>query len=475
MKNLFAAVLSLVTIALPVTALAQTDTPQPPAQLADSAKSYFEGRFACMDNYNFNSVVVTVDTAKSILDHQYLPGETISVAGTIKNPNNYPLVGGRLYAHILREDAIMASENWHPYVSQEFVPGEYDLAANQTADFTYSYRIPAGSPAGTYRVELYYLVGNRYVMSGIPYVANFTGASAPFTVTRPVIAGNAANAVAGLDFDRNSVKVNKQAFQLREIPAVYESGKPVTVNVDLNALGKAKMSGTVHMDLYKWSITDQTTPIISKSIDVAVSATKATPITFTWDKANAGTYELVFTATTSDAEAVPSILNVRFPVGGLVPRIVYSGIGAIADGSAIINACVVNATFGSGVGAMTNELIIDGKQAQTKDAAVSADQLSTALISAKLTELAGKAFDVHVVAKDASGAVVDETTVSYPAGIIAGVQATGSGVSANPIVPAINTQPTLYIIIGVVGILVIVLIVVLSIARSRKKKYPMLS
>ncbi len=475
MNRFFVALVCMAIVALPSFAFAQTASPQPHTALTDSAKQYFEGRFACLDNYNFNSVIITVDTAKSMLDHQYLPGETITVAGTIENPNNYPLVGGKVYAHILREDATMASENWHPYISQEFVPGEYDLAANQTTDFTYSYRIPSKSPAGTYRVELYYLVGNRYVMSGIPYVANFTGASAPFTVTRPVVTGSAANAVAGFDFDRNSVKVNNKAFQLRAIPAVLDSGKPVTVSVDLNTLGKSKISGTVHMDLYKWSITDQAKPVASKSVDITVSGTKAAPIAFTWDSATPGTYELVLTAANSDIEASPSILDIRFPVGGLVPRIVYSGIGAIADGSATINACVVNATFGSGAGTMTNTLVINGKEVQAKDAPIAADQLSTALLSAKLSELAGKGFDVHVVARDASGAIADETTVSYPAGVIAGAQNTFAPVATHAVTPTANSQPIWYVVIGVAGILAIVLIVVISIARSRKKKYPMLS
>ncbi|MEO6077690.1 MAG: hypothetical protein ABIP54_02800 [Candidatus Andersenbacteria bacterium] len=164
----------------PLNALAQVPSSSPlvspennPA-IAQSIAGFTDARFACMDNYNFGSVVVSIDSAKSVLDHQYLPGETITVAGTLHNPNNYPLVEGRMYAHILREEATMADKNWHPYLSQEFVPGEYNLDAGQTKDFTYSYRIPAESPAGVYRVELYYLVGNRYVMSGIPYVANFT-------------------------------------------------------------------------------------------------------------------------------------------------------------------------------------------------------------------------------------------------------------------------------------------------------------
>ncbi|HSX24803.1 MAG TPA: hypothetical protein VLG69_02475 [Candidatus Andersenbacteria bacterium] len=475
MKKFFAVVASLITVSLPVTALAQTASPQPSAGFGDAAKQAFENRFACMDNYNFNSVAVTVDPAKSVLDHQYLPGETIAVAGTIKNPNNYPLVGGMVYAHVLREDAKTAPENWHPYVSQEFVPGAYDVPANQTIGFTYSYRIPQGSPAGTYRIELYYLVGNRYVMSGIPYVANFTAASAPFTIVRPTITGgNAGHDVAGFVFDRNSVKVNGKNFQLREIPPTFESGKPVAVNVDLRAIGKSKVSGTVTMDLYAWSITDQKKPIISQSMDVVASPTKATPITFTWDSATPGTYELVLTSTTKDVEDVPSVLDVRFPVAGLVPRIVYSGIGAIKDGVATINACIVNATFGSGTGSMTNSLLINGKEVQTKDAAVSADQLSTALISEPLADLAGKAFDVHVVAHDANGNVADETTVSYPAGIIAGAQDTFAPTPASSEGVAPTIKPMQYILIGVVIIVIVLLIAIFNSMRLRKKKYPTL-
>lgn len=473
MKKFLAVVASFITVVLPISAFAQTATPQPGAAFADAAKRMFEGRFACMDNYNFNSVVVTIDTVKSVLDHQYLPGETIAVAGTIKNPNNYPLVGGRLYAHILREDAKMAPENWHPYVSQEYAPGEYSLSANQTSDFSYSYRIPTGSPAGTYRVELYYLVGNRYVMSGIPYVANFTAASAPFTVLRPVVTGGSD--ASGFTFDRNTVKVNGRGLQLREIPFVLEPGKPAVVTAVLQSIGKQTISGTVQMDLYNWSVTDNTKPILSQTIPITMVSGKNAPITFTWDTATSGTYEVVLRASTVNPEDVPSVLDVRFPVAGLVPRIVYSGIGAIKDGSATINACVVNATFGSGVGSMKNSLIVNGKEIAIEETPVSADQLSTALIASQLTDLAGKAFSVHVIAKDANGAITDETTVSYPAGTIPGAHK-----QIMPIETAYPSAPQgnylwKYVIAGIVALIVIVLGSVFAVARSRKKNYPKFS
>lgn len=469
--KLFASALvaSQLFIFSPGIVLAQGSKAQEGTALAEFAKNLVEGRSMCMDNYNFNSVQITVDPAKSILDREYLPGETIAIAGTVKNPNGYPLVGGKVYAHILREDALMEADNWHPYVAQEFVPGAYDLSANQALDFQYSYRIPEGSPAGTYRVELYYLVGNRYVMSGIPYVANFTGASAPFTVVRPT--SSTATPVQGLNFDRNMVKVNGELLQARQIPPVLEPGKSITVEVPVQKLGIGNISGTVQMDLYTWSVTDGMKPIVSKTVPVTVS-TKAAPVTFTWDVALPGTYELVLSATTSDAEAVPSVLNVRFPVAGLTPRIVYSGIGNIADGSATINACVVNATFGSGVGSVTNTLLIDGKEVQTKEAAVSAEQLSTALIMAPLKDLAGKAFDVHVVAKDAAGTVTDETTISYPAGTIAGTGDLLPPLSSPQASDVVNAQPNKRIVWVLVVGLIILAAIAGGIAMMRKRTYP---
>lgn len=474
------AILAQMLVLMPISAFAQTSPVVPaPAQQSNSSAftqsiaGFLDGRLACMDNYNFNSVTVSVDTKQSMLDHQYLPGETMVVSGIIHNPNNYPLVGGRMYAHVLREDASMAEKNWHPYLSQEFISGTYDVAANQSIPFQYQWRIPAKSLTGTYRIELYYLVGNRYVMSGIPYVANFTGASAPFTVIRPVVTSKTTSSeISGFNFDRNSVTINDQAIHLREIPPQFEPGKPITIKAMLSGLGRGKVEGTVHMDLYAWSITDGTKPILSKVIPVSLGTTD-TPITFTWDAPTAGTYEAVFTANNNDPEAVPSVLDVRFPVTGLVPRIVYSGIGAIADGKATINACVVNATFGSGEGSMTNSLIVGGKELQTKDGKVLADQLSTALITSSIADLTGKQFDVHVVAKNAAGAVADETTVSYPATTFG---AQKNSVTPAPVVQTNNPSSPMgkYVAAGVVITLILIVIGTVMM-RSRRKQYPKFS
>lgn len=331
----------------------------------EAAISYLERRADCLSHYQFGSVHILL--APETSQRAITPGATLTLQGTVENMNEIPLVDGRIIARVLREDARVADEQWHPVVAEQVLPGDYGLRARETQPFTFTWVVPGRAPRGLYRVEFFYLAGQRFVFAGVPYVPNVVGAAHLFSV-------GVSSSPAAVAFDRGAVQLNGSPVALRSVPAAVEPGRTVTVSASLAAEGPGAQPVTMSTKVYDWSDTDGETALHTESASLTITPGIPNPVSLTWTPPGPGVYEVIFIATPADRHVLPSLLKVRFPVRGFAPRLLYAGLGGLTeDGQTVVTACTLNGTEGDGEGFARLRATVAGRVLESAESAIGPD------------------------------------------------------------------------------------------------------
>lgn len=369
----------------------------------DLFRQSLERRADCLSHYRFGSVHFLINAPSQ---HQTLsPGDDLLIQGTVQNTNDYLLTQGRILIRILREGNNNVAQNWHPYLTEFWLPDDYQISAGETKPFDTTWRLPARSPQGTYRVELFFLAGQRYVMAGIPYAPAAAGATFVFQVLD-------GGQPAAVSFNRDSVLLAGAAFPLRAVPNSYPAAAPLSINVNLEAEAPATVPVRLRTALYTWSDSDQGQPLQETIETKLVVPGTPLPLSWPWPSPQPGVHELVIQATPYDSSILPSLIKIRFPIAGHTPRIIFSGVAGFVDNNAIVATCVVNGTFGPGQG-HTQTHIQQGNTIIAQAAtAVAGDDLTTTLIRLPISNLA-QPITVQALATDANGQVTDQHAVEY--------------------------------------------------------------
>ena len=453
-------------------ALAQQEA-SPVDSEAGQLAQHLNARGECLDKYGLGSVLVTTDVSQSVL--RVAPAGQLVVAGTVENTNSYPLPEGRLLARVLRHDRTIADEHWHPVVEEQDVPGNLSLAANESKSFAFHWNVPADAPGGIYRVEFVYLAGGRYSLSGLSFVPNFTATARTFQV---------ANSSTGsaLEFDRSSVTLNDSPYALRSVPPSFAPGEPVAVEAVLVNDSSASRTITVTTELHEWSDSDEEPPVLSTSQDIQLAPGDSQAIPFTWDSAVSGVYELVYKATPVDQRVLPSVLKVRFPVEGVAPRIMFSGITAVEGAEAEVTTCVVNGTTGEGTGSYQTTVSASRGELGVAEGSVDSGAVASSTIRVPLTSDT-RQLSLAMVARDADGNITDQHTVTYEDELLDDVLPAASVNDSvlletdeeAPAVFGLSARMITYITLAVAGVVILLSVAMLVYRRRRQNEIPIIN
>lgn len=383
----------LTYVSAPIGATAQetTETPVPE-----------DGCFAV---YPFGKL--TMDLAEPASGAAVAPGDIVTIAGTIHNDTHAELPDGKVYVRVLRDDAAVAEQHWHPVVAeltvdQISVPAYVETAGEAT--FSTTWHVPAFAPPGAYRVELSYLAADGSPILGVPYVPNVFGATRSFTVSD-------AGGAAAVAFERANVLFNGAPFVFRAVPPRPEGGA-LSIVAPLAAGGANDISVNVEKSLYAWTDVEGDTLITSEVEPFLISPSATAPVSFTWEAPTPGVYELVLKAVPVNENILPSVLHVRFYYEGTVPRILHTGLRTEEDGSGTVAACFFNSTFGPEGGSGSFRIESNGATVQEVALAdLAAEKFRLLPISADIVK-AG--FVLVAEAKDLAGAVTDTERVTFP-------------------------------------------------------------
>lgn len=428
----------------------------PPASVRPSA-TLDAARKECSDRYRFGSVVFSFDSTSN--NQITNPGEKLKISGMIKNNNEYPLPGGQVLVRILRQDPKVELRDWHPIVA-DIPMNEMMLLANESKPLNFEWTVPALAPAGTYRAEFFYQAAGRYSMAGLPFIANATGGSVLFSV-------KSAGIETAINFDRSSVLLNGKPLGLRSVPPTLETDKPVTVSAKLKLENNNKKPINISLTkkLFNWSDADQTKPLSETTEVVALKPGQTVPTNFQWDKPIEGVYQLQLSAQPENPQILPSILKVRFPVGGDSPRLIFAGVGKInSDGSAEVVACGLNGTFGETNGSVTTKIESGGKVLSEKTDAITKTGMATILLPLTKEQLM-KSFTVSTQATNAAGEVTDKHAVKYEPSMF-GFKSTSNTKTTPPTLPAPKNN---WVVYGLPIILLVIVLVGGAILYFKKK------
>jgi hypothetical protein len=213
-------------------------------------------------------------------DHErYASGDTVPFTGEITNQNTYPVLGGTMLARISKKNfdertavgidgkidkskliAMQAEMKKGNDIIDELVPVEnLALAPGEVKKTMFTWVVPKGIVAGDYRIDYYYVVGEKFELSGLPFtrsdinagrsdfrIDSFIKDGVFFDRTKTVVTQGVAQTVVTQDIKNTSAEP-KQAtitYELFLENSLNEEGKLSTKKETLVILPKSSKALT---------------------------------------------------------------------------------------------------------------------------------------------------------------------------------------------------------------------------------------
>ncbi|PIR82820.1 hypothetical protein COU20_00635 [Candidatus Kaiserbacteria bacterium CG10_big_fil_rev_8_21_14_0_10_59_10] len=272
------------------------------------------GIVSCFDYYTFGSVQVhataNVSTAVS--------GTPVTFVGEIVNDNPYPIVDGALYVKIfrMRDEPDAVAANGPDVVDQFFVRDNIALPAHGTLPIVFSWDIPSFAQSGEYAAAAFFTTSKKYNLLGLSFTDDVVGNQMPFLVM-----GERNTTVK---FDKDSVRVNGNAYLFAAFPPRADSSSPVVITASVRNDTGEGATVPVTWRLYQWDAQRNENLIDTFQTTVTVPAGGSAPVSFVADDVQYPVYLAIGTVQWRNTE---SIINVRFVREGVDrTRINFPGI-----------------------------------------------------------------------------------------------------------------------------------------------------
>lgn len=291
---------------------------------------------SCSDYYHFQSILFYFSPNKDA----FPPGEKITFTGTLENTNNSPISDGFVYARIARKSLIPNNKTGNDIVYEGVVLSDVALAPLQKAKKTFSWQVPKGLSGGRYTVDLFFSVGKKFELSGLPFSNEMIGGSTSFVVDGPK--------GESVFFDRTKSKFNDTVYEhSSDLPLVLPK-EPVVISQTLVNQSNLPKKVNITQELYWWDGINASDKLDTKEEEIFIPAKSEKVVTYSIPSVSLPVYYLRTTAKTNDTL---SIVNTRVTAQIAKPRLSFAGITALPfGGKATVFACYQNtlATLASG-------------------------------------------------------------------------------------------------------------------------------
>lgn len=250
----------------------------------------------CFDYYRFGSVKAVFSSAVSTV----VAGSVINFTGSILNDNDYPIVDGKLVVKIFKVNGNGDKNINGPDVVDEFdVLSGLNIGANSSVPLSFEWKVPSNMDGGEYKAVSFFVVANKFNLSGLSFTDDIIGNSSIFSVS------GVKNVVR---FDKSDVRVNGKKYYFAAFPPRVGNGK---VEVDANLVNKTAeiQNIPVSWEVYSWDAQDKQNLIKEFSEVVKVGANSSKKVSFTVEDNSHAVYYVRAVASYLDTK---SILGVRF-------------------------------------------------------------------------------------------------------------------------------------------------------------------
>ena len=251
----------------------------------------------CFDYYNFGSITVNLNSQVD----KTVSGATLDLKGTIENKNNYPVVDGALYVKVFKKDtSTEKNPNGPAVVDQFFVKDNINLSANGKLPIEFTWKIPAYTTTGNYRIATYFVSAKKFNLLGLSFTNDIIGNTFDFSIKgeNPTLTY----------LDKETVTVNGSPFYFAAFPPQVSKGD---VTVKANLVNKTDKTAYIplYWKVYSWDGLQDSNIIDTNNEIVEVKAGQTRPVTLTIKDATHSVYYITVEANDRDAK---SILDIRF-------------------------------------------------------------------------------------------------------------------------------------------------------------------
>jgi archaellin len=389
------------------TAPASTDAPKSSPSMYPPSEEV-AGAANCFDYYQFGSVQADIEgTVNSTVS-----GVPIHFQGNIKNNNDYPVVGGALYAKVFRKqtDTSLISQNGHNLVDQFFVKDNLSISAKGQTPVEFDWQVPAYAASGEYQIAFFFTSDKKFNLLGLSFTDDVVGNVFNFTV-----AGDQKSVVA---FNKNTVKIGdgvNNSYRFAAFPPKQANDKDIPVTMQLTNPTNATQTVTIAWKLYGWDAQSEDNLLNNTEANLTLKPKETKTLQYLDTNRTNTVHLLVAQASYKDTT---SILDIRYVRDGVdTIRLNFPAVMQYPleqNKEAAVFSCVHNAGLNT---VQNNKLTLtlkdqDGKEIHTYtyDGAV-----SSAMMAVKDTFTPTQTYqDFSLEAKlYHDGTLVDEATMQY--------------------------------------------------------------
>jgi hypothetical protein len=358
----------------------------------------------CFDHYTFGSVYASLQTK----NYNNVSGTNLNVFGEIKNDNSYPIVDGKLFAKVMRSNPDLEKNHGQDELDSFVIQEGISIPANSSIPVDFDWNIPAVALSGDYQIATYFLVDDKFNMSGLTFTNDIVGGTVKFKVF-----GEQTKAVF---FDRKAITLNDNPYYTVTFnPSILptEEGRiSLTLTNDTNQTQRVPVT----LELNKWDAQDSKNLLDKKETTYLIDANSSIIIPYTVTDTKHSVYYLVAKANYRDAK---SEVAVRFSRQGVEePRINFSTFQTYpfvkGEEDALIT-CVHNTNNNDAQYGKVVTSVLD-HQGNVIHTSMYEGVISSAIqgMISKFTPKANyKDLTIETKIYDKEGAIVDESSVEY--------------------------------------------------------------
>lgn len=355
----------------------------------------------CFDYYKFPSVQVNVQSKFS--DYE-IAHQKVSFVGEIINETELPINNGVLFVRIGRINEDIIEYNY--IVEEKIALDNIFLNPSENKKIDFDWEIQRDLPMGKYQADLFFSVGKKFNLAGLPFTNEIIANSAFFEI-------NSDNE-GYVSFDRSETKVNgEKYFHVGSWPS-FEKGAEVIINQKLDNAFTQDKEVQVNYNLYYWDSLDEKTLLSNDTEVVTVPANNSVNLEHQLPPIDTSVYYLKITAFSGNQK---SIVNLRILSPEKIARLNYPAITnfPLKKGQeTTLFTCFHNTTY-SNVGSTVTTSILDESGQEIAQLNYNGP-ISGAMSAQKIDFIPKKDYKkltLKADIKDSSGNVVDAYETTY--------------------------------------------------------------
>ncbi|MEY3471215.1 MAG: hypothetical protein RLZZ223_565 [Candidatus Parcubacteria bacterium] len=411
----------------------------------------------CFDTYRFGSLEIELTPSRN----QYKAGEGVIVKGTVKNGNNYPLVGIDIMARVVK-DIPNANDQAYTKSIEEFIVGKnLTLDAGESRDIETVYNLSTKAEGGEYEMYFFGYQENRFNITGLSFTDDIYGSRLSFSVEN--------NNNTGIYFDQTRTTVGGQKHINHAYVTKHEAGKAVDIKIPLKNTTDQVQKVKIEANLYKWDGLREENIERTNSREITIPARGEVEMVETVANPYLPVYYLKLKANIADkseAQRQESLSNIRFVVENLnAARFNWVGLNTFpkaAGQEGKIVTCIHNTSNGVANGISVETKVTDQNGREIASSVYRGDiggAISAVEAQLPKDRVINKALITSVL-RDKDGKVIDSVNIMYDCNTIG-----NNKCIAEPVGQIIVRS-----IVGIIGGIIVLGLVIYSILLQKRRK-----